>query len=152
MVWAAALYSGNAEGDVVLVHNLLARWRAYKRSQLFRESTERPLSLGMLLLTFAPFSCPEWPSVVGETSPSRLATPRHLAIARWRPKFSEKGWRDLAIHPNNPGEIQTFKRSWLTILRREIFEITVSGYSTVPFHWNGVPIYKSLICHFSHPF
>ena len=39
-------------------------------------------------------------SVVGETSPSRLATPRHLAIARWRPKISGKGWRDLApIHP-----------------------------------------------------
>ena len=44
---------------------------------------------------------PRWrsiSSVVGETSPSRLATPRHLAIARWRPKISGKGWRDLAIH------------------------------------------------------
>ena len=38
-------------------------------------------------------------SVVGETSPSRLATPHHLAIGRWQPKISGKGWRDLAIHP-----------------------------------------------------
>ena len=35
-------------------------------------------------------------SVVGETSPSHLAMPRHLAIARWRSKFSTMRWRDLA--------------------------------------------------------
>ena len=67
-------------------------------------------------------------SVVGETSPSRLATPRHLPIARWRPKNSGKGWRDLAIHPNNPGEIQTFKRSRLTILRRELLSAEIQQF------------------------
>jgi len=30
-------------------------------------------------------------SVVGSTSPSRHTRPRHLAIARWRPKISKIG-------------------------------------------------------------
>ena len=86
-------------------------------------------------------------SVVGETSPSHLAMPRHLATKNF--------WKGVARpgdSPNNPGEVQTFKRSRLTILHREIFEIIVSGDSTVPFHWNGVPTDESLICGFwIHP-
>ena len=69
--------------------------------------------------------------------------PRHLATKNF--------WKGVARpgdSPNNPGEVQTFKRSRLTILHREIFEIIVSGDSTVPFHWNGVPTDESLICGF----
>ena len=72
-------------------------------------------------------------SVVGETSPSRfdLASPRHLAITRWQPKISGKGWRDLAIHPNNPGEIRTFKvllmflEEWVNLTLTRQLELTI---------------------------
>ena len=84
-------------------------------------------------------------SVVGETLPARLT--------RWQPKIFEKGWQDLAIHPNNAGEFWTFKCSRLTILHREIFRIIVSRDSTVlNASLNGIPIDESLICGFCiHP-
>jgi hypothetical protein len=53
-------------------------------------------SLFELLIMFFGLTNSPATSDVGSTSPPRNTRPHHLAITRWRPKFSKKGWQEVA--------------------------------------------------------